>query len=146
MSSPLPSHRRNALIHSAPSGGGLGSCRSRIGSDCRRDLARRLLRSAHSGLGRKLHRVGTSDNRLNGDCNLLVDYYEPARGVVQYRKDLLARDRGKSLEEVVDRFAALDVLEQSLDGNTSAGKYGSSAHDVARAHIQKAIIMLANSL
>src|SRR5205085_11644042 len=50
--------------------------------------------------------------------------------------DLLPVDRGKALEEIVDRVPGLKVVEEGLDRHSGSTEHGSSAHHggIARNH------------
>ncbi len=50
-------------------------------------------------------------------------------GLFEKSNSLLARNRGVLLQKLVERLAALDVVEQRPHGNTRAGKAGRAAHD-----------------
>jgi hypothetical protein len=50
-------------------------------------------------------------------------------GLFQKGNGLLARDRGVLFQKVVERIAALDVIQQRPHGNARAGKARLAAHD-----------------
>ena len=54
------------------------------------------------------------------------------RGALKKRYNMLACHRGKPDEEIIDRVAGLDIVEQSLHGHARAGEHWSSTHDVRR--------------
>ena len=54
------------------------------------------------------------------------------RGTLEERYDMLAGHRGKTEEEIIDRVAGLDIVEQGLHRHARTGEYRSSTHDVRR--------------
>ena len=54
------------------------------------------------------------------------------RGALEERYDMFAGHRGKTEEEIIDRVASLDIVEQGLHGHARTGEYRSSTHDVQR--------------
>ena len=45
---------------------------------------------------------------------------------------MLAGHRGKTEEEIIDRVAGFDIVEQGLHGHARTGEYRSSTHDIRR--------------
>src|SRR4051794_29864622 len=54
----------------------------------------------------------------------------PVLRFLQECDDVLSCHRRKSIEEIIDRFSRLQVVEQGLHRNSRTVKYGSAAHDV----------------